>query len=110
MPRLPACPVSAIGRVYMTPEPDHGPHPGYRGRIDLSPVGVHIDTDCDYLDIDIDDIDPLRWPDSRWKPVGTACLLPWHRVYLIEWGNRFAASTARPMERSPALTEQGRGS
>lgn len=79
---MPIRPTTQIARVYLGPEPERGPHPGYQGPIRLDARGVHIDSDCQVLEIRDE---PVIWPDSAWALVETPCLIPWHRIDLIEW-------------------------
>ncbi len=72
----------AHARVYLGPEPELGPHPGYQGLIIADALGVHIGEDCEYLHISDG---PAEWPDSDWVPVMAAVLLPWHRVHEVQW-------------------------
>ena len=77
--------MSRAGRVFVGSEPARGPHPGYRGNIGVNEIGVHIDTECEYLFIADE---PVEWPDSEWVPCETVALIPWHRIDLIEWTDR----------------------
>lgn len=74
-----------VARVYLGPEPERGPHPGYLGPITLDQLGAHIGADCEYLSVS--DV-PADWPNSEWQPVETRCLIPWHRIDAVEWPER----------------------
>lgn len=65
------------GRAYLGPEPVDGQHEGYRGQLVADSLGVHINRDCEYLG-----------PAGDWQPVEIAVLVPWHRVFAIEWEAR----------------------
>ena len=75
-------------RVYIDPPQDDCCHSGYQGRITADKLGVHIPADCDYLPTDVEYDDG-----TDWEPIGVACLIPWHRVYSIEWPDRRARET-----------------
>jgi hypothetical protein len=68
------------GCVYVGPVPEHGPHPGYRGPIQITGNGVHINTECEYLLISDENC-----AISDWMLCEVPALLPWHRVHIIEW-------------------------
>lgn len=72
------------GRLYLEPEPEVGPHPGYRGLLTIDALGVHVGLNCEYLYVDPGD--RSNWPLADWEPVERELLVPWARVHLIEWG------------------------
>jgi hypothetical protein len=87
------------GRVYLEPEPQEGPHEGYRGPLVADSLGVHISTACEYLNVitrraatelspgaAIAAVDVTY--DSEWVLVEIAVLIPWHRIWAIEWEPR----------------------
>lgn len=79
------------GRVYVGPQPERGPHPGYRGPLEIDTLGVHIGETCEELVIAHA---PEDWPDSSWHLIVSGpLLLPWHRVDIIEITNQQGATT-----------------
>lgn len=72
-------------RVYVDPEPERGPHPGYRGTVQLLAEGVHFDPKfgAEWLSVGLAVGD--EWPESEWIPIETRTLVPWHRIHLIEF-------------------------
>lgn len=71
------------GRVYLGESPNSGPHPGYRGPLEMDALGVHITWDCETLQL-IKEHEDGR-VDWEWEPALVEELVPWHRVYSIEW-------------------------
>lgn len=84
--------MNAYGRVYIGPEPERGAHAGYRGLIIIDACGVHITTNAEWLFVDNDE---EGWPMGEWEPVEMPQTIPWHRVHLIEWDDRYAPGADR---------------
>lgn len=69
-------------RVYVGPEPDGPGHPGYRGVMSYDELGVWPNSNCEWL------LSSLDGNSFEWEPVEAPCLVPWHRIHLIEWSTR----------------------
>lgn len=70
------------GRLFLGEPPKSGPHPGYRGELLVSPVGVYVPVGAEYLP------EGFRFGDDwddEWCEMDVESLIPWHRVWLIEW-------------------------
>lgn len=68
------------GRVFIGPEPEDGSHEGYQGHIGYDEIGIHLEPASSQW---------LCPVDGNWEPVWDPLTVPWHRVYLIEWSDRY---------------------
>lgn len=74
-----------VGRVYTEPEPDRGPHPGYRGELTITDEGIWL----------YPGVSQWLWADGgrmTWENVEVPTLAPWHRVHLVEQGDEHAVA------------------
>jgi hypothetical protein len=70
------------GRVFLHPQPNTGPHPGYRGPLSMDALGVYITWDCESLQVSEDDEGIVS---HEWEPALVEELVPWNRVHSVEW-------------------------
>jgi len=75
---------SRVGRVFIGPSSEDGPHAGYRGPITVDVLGVHLTGECEYLS------EGLTYGEKyEWEPLFSvdveSMLVPWHRVHVIQW-------------------------
>lgn len=68
-------------RVYIGPEPESGPHPGYRGPVTATVFGVLVGDSAEWLFIDAV---AGHVHETTWLLVETRVLIPWHRIHSIE--------------------------
>jgi hypothetical protein len=81
-----AMPSRRYGRIYIGPEPERGPHPGYRGTLELDGPWVHLKAEStEWLSVSDDSSD--GWPDSDWVQLPADVTVPASNIDQIQWGD-----------------------
>lgn len=79
-----------IGRVYLIgfdPDTEQGPHPGYRGLIRVTEVGV-------FLEAGMVEWVMKKGDGSEWLPIEHHSTVPLSQVELIEWDDKHEIGAA----------------